>query len=133
MFGSLTRWGWAGGKLLSWTQSCTDTRTAGPSDETLFVPLEGTAQGCVGCLFKIRNPNIKYVRVCLRYRQFAFIIKINCSVFYSISYIDEGNFFILLVYPVIVLYRLYQRTEMVCRQKKFHFCRFIYSLRMLVT
>ncbi len=32
-------------ELLGRTQSFTDTRTAGPSDETLSVPLEGTAQG----------------------------------------------------------------------------------------
>lgn len=33
------------GELLGRTQSFPDTRTAGPSDETLSVPLEGTAQG----------------------------------------------------------------------------------------
>lgn len=43
---------WTVCELLGRTQSFTDTRTAGPSDETLSVPLEGTAQGH---LFKMVN------------------------------------------------------------------------------
>lgn len=42
-------------ELLGRTQSATDTRTAGPSDETLSGPLEGAARGHGVCLFKTVN------------------------------------------------------------------------------